>query len=317
MLIGVAPSSCTSKEDVRPDPAPQAPAPDAWNQAAQDAAKPAEDASDAAEPVKSCAERAKALPGPTMVEVPAPDGSTYCMDRTEVTQGQYFMFLEAKGASPGGGPIRGDVTGQPPGCKLNVAYAPDPVSDSPGCRYAHGEPTAYDYLGNHPNHSVGCVDWCDAYMYCQWAGKRLCGRIGGGALDLEESTEATTSQWYNACSQGGKTAYAYGDEFEAGRCVDGIEPTEGVDESEALSLSQDVESKPQCNGSTRPFDQILNLSGSVAEWADGCTGPEVAGSGSCLAYAVLQQGFSFSCMSPLPTWRLTHIPELGFRCCLD
>jgi formylglycine-generating enzyme required for sulfatase activity len=250
-----------------------------------------------------------------MVEVPAPDGSTYCMDRTEVTQGQYFMFLEAKGAAPTGSP-RGDLTGQPEGCEHNIAFTPDTISGT--CRAEFRVETAFDYyLGNHPNHSVGCVDWCDAYMYCQWAGKRLCGRIGGGALDLEESTEAATSQWYNACSQGGKTAYAYGDEFEAGRCVDGIEPTEGVDESEALSLSQDVESKPQCNGSTRPFDQILNLSGSVAEWADGCTGPEVAGSGSCLAYAVLQQGFSFSCMSPLPTWRLTHIPELGFRCCLD
>jgi formylglycine-generating enzyme required for sulfatase activity len=316
MLIGVAPSSCTSKEDVRPDPAPQAPAPDAWNQAAQDAAKPNEDAPDTAESVKSCAERAKALPGPTMVEVPAPDGSTYCMDRTEVTQGQYFMFLEAKGAAPTGSP-RGDLTGQPEGCEHNIAFTPDTISGT--CRAEFRVETAFDYYhGNHPNHSVGCVDWCDAYMYCQWAGKRLCGRIGGGALDLEESTEATTSQWYNACSQGGKTAYAYGDEFEAGRCVDGIEPTEGVDESEVLSLSQDVESKPQCRGSTRPFDQILNLSGSVAEWADGCTGPEVAGSGSCLKYATLyEEAGRFACANVIPTWRLTHIPELGFRCCLD
>ena len=25
------------------------------------------------------------------------------------------------------------------------------------------------------------VDWCDAYAYCKWAGKYMCGKIGGGS----------------------------------------------------------------------------------------------------------------------------------------
>jgi len=33
------------------------------------------------------------LPGPAMVEVATPKGVKYCIDRTEVTQGQYQEFL--------------------------------------------------------------------------------------------------------------------------------------------------------------------------------------------------------------------------------
>ncbi len=33
------------------------------------------------------------LPGPAMVALPTPTGGTYCMDSTEVTQGQYLNFV--------------------------------------------------------------------------------------------------------------------------------------------------------------------------------------------------------------------------------
>ena len=33
--------------------------------------------------------------GAVMVEIPAPDGSTYCMDTTEATRGHYAEFLKA------------------------------------------------------------------------------------------------------------------------------------------------------------------------------------------------------------------------------
>lgn len=35
------------------------------------------------------------LPGPALVEVATPDGTRYCIDKTEVTQRDYFEFLDA------------------------------------------------------------------------------------------------------------------------------------------------------------------------------------------------------------------------------
>ena len=31
------------------------------------------------------------------------------------------------------------------------------------------------------------VDWCDAASFCQWSGKRLCGRLGPGTLDSKQA----------------------------------------------------------------------------------------------------------------------------------
>jgi hypothetical protein len=59
--------------------------------------------------------------------------------------------------------------------------------------------------------AVGCTNCCDATQFCKWAGKRLCGKIDGGALDMAQVADVHADQWYNACSGGGKTTYAYGD----------------------------------------------------------------------------------------------------------
>src|SRR5262249_6416251 len=87
-----------------------------------------------------------------MVEVPHPAG-TFCIDATEVTNGAYKAFLAA---SP-------DPSAQPAFCGWNTDYSPS------------------SFYGP-DDHPVVYVDWCDAYAYCEAAGKRLCGAIGGGAV---------------------------------------------------------------------------------------------------------------------------------------
>jgi formylglycine-generating enzyme required for sulfatase activity len=106
----------------------------------------------------------------TMVQLPA----GFWIDSTEVTRAQYRAWLQTK-------PTYG---GQPAECSWNDDY-------TPGCHWPAGE---------EPNHPVVCVDWCDAYAYCQGVGKRLCGKIGGGPNGIDDYADATKSQWYYACS---------------------------------------------------------------------------------------------------------------------
>ena len=60
-------------------------------------------------------------------------------------------------------------------------------------------------LNGSPFPVVG-VNWCQAYGFCKSAGKRLCGRIGGGANAFTDYASAAASQWYNACSKVGTQA---------------------------------------------------------------------------------------------------------------
>ena len=62
------------------------------------------------------------------------------------------------------------------------------------------------------------VNWCDAYAYCKWAGKALCGKIGGGPNLPADANYAPADAWYNACSEGGTRAYPYGATYDAAAC---------------------------------------------------------------------------------------------------
>src|SRR6185437_5545544 len=102
---------------------------------------------------------------------------------------------------------------------------------------------------------VVCVDWCDAQAYCAWAGKRLCGAIGGGpATTYGDPNE---SQWYNACSNGGTTSFPYGNDYVAGDCNGG-------------ATVAAVGTTPGCQGLTSPYFGIFDMSGNVKEWEDHC-----------------------------------------------
>jgi hypothetical protein len=105
--------------------------------------------------------------GPTMVQV----AGTFYIDSTEVTVAQYQVFLTAKGT---------DTSGQPSVCSYNTSYQPAQAL-SP------------------QNYPITNIDWCDALAYCTWAGKHLCGAIGGGPIAIANALTATKSQWFLAC----------------------------------------------------------------------------------------------------------------------
>jgi formylglycine-generating enzyme required for sulfatase activity len=154
---------------------------------------------------------------------------------------------------------------------------------------------------------MSCVGFCDALAFCEWAGKRLCGSTDGGPLPGAEAPTNDKSEWYLACSNGGKTKYPYGDAFEPGRCDSGGKDEPGRPAAES-----------QCAGLGTPFDAIKDLSGGMSEWEDDCV-PE----GSCRirgGSAGTQELDTLACTGDM---RLTAYLEastvatVGFRCCAD
>lgn len=127
--------------------------------------------------------------GPDMVRLP----EDFCIDKTEVTRGQYQAWLDT---SP-------STSGQTGACSGNNDF-------TPSCSWTPGSD------GNMP---VVCVDWCDAKAFCDGAGKRLCGRIGdGGGYPFESYDDASVSEWHAACTSGGSYDYPYGNDLDTTLC---------------------------------------------------------------------------------------------------
>jgi sulfatase modifying factor 1 len=158
-----------------------------------------------------------ALPtgGPAKVEIAA----GFCIDATEVTRTQCQAWLAM---TPG-------TSGQVSACAWNDTYVP-------GCYWRPGT------KGDHP---VVCVDWCDAFAYCQGVGERLCGKVEGGTNGFYDVDNASTSQWYPACS--------YGDTYEDAACHSRKNDPETTLEVGALASCQF-------------YLGVFDLSGSVWEW---------------------------------------------------
>jgi hypothetical protein len=220
----------------------------------------------------------KSTRGPSIVLIQSAF-AYYCIDSTEVTNGDYRAFLT-------------DVRTQPPTqdawCTWNTDFEPFSAAD--------GSTTGA------PEEPVRGVDWCDAYAYCNWAGKHLCGLIGGGPNQYQNFTRADTSEWFNACSDYGALEYPYGTTYDARACA-------GADSPRGLGA---VGTLPMCKTPTGAFD----LSGNVWEWEDSCTAATGA-SDTCRArggsYETGAALLSCDGDSALP--RSTVDATLGFRCC--
>lgn len=117
--------------------------------------------------------------------------TTYCIDVTEVTVGQFAEFLAAPGAPFDAPAFCADLALSRPAPDTN----PD-VKDLP----------------------VRAVQWCFAHAYCRWAGKRLCGAIGkAGSYDVPTDGR---SEWTFACQNGATvTKYSYGTSYDPAACT--------------------------------------------------------------------------------------------------
>ena len=212
-----------------------------------------------------------------------PAGARVCVDATPVTRDQYASFVAA--SVP--------LTGQLAGCESNTSWTPVGTSAT----------------GDTPVHGV---DWCDAWAFCAWAGKTLCGGFPGAAPPMGEGDAGLThgladavvgdrdaSAYPWACEGGDKAlTYPYGNDFDGKQCYQqlfgtGPEPVP-------------VRSKG-CEGG---FDGLFDLVG-IDEWIDSCANGRcnVAGGQGCRGSNNLPADLSTGGFYPY----LSSV--VGFRCC--
>jgi formylglycine-generating enzyme required for sulfatase activity len=204
--------------------------------------------------------------GPRQVVVSIAGGDTYCIDATEVTNGQYATFLAS-------------------------APAPSLLPDSCGGKTSFVPAAGWPYLFPDDAMPVVWVDWCDAYAFCAWAGKKLCGKDSTG----------TTSRWVQACEGTADFDYPYGDSYLPGMCND--------HGSSALPVGTMV----TCAGG---YSGIMDMSGNVAEWDTSCgttNGADTCGVRGGAFDAT--QGWALKCRSSQDQPRTTGFANVGFRCC--
>ncbi len=213
--------------------------------------------------------------GPQMVEA-----GDICIDSTEVTNAHYAEFLADEAF----------VANAPPECDWNDTF----VQDRDGPTEANAK------------YPVVWVDWCDAHAFCQWAGKRLCGRVGGGATPWTGYADAEESEWFAACSHGGETVYPYGNDYDEFACS-------GRDSGGAFGPVVPVGDYSGCVGGSTG---LLHMSGNAGEWENSCGGApfvscRVRGGSSASNSGALR------CDDAVSLARNAKDPWTGIRCCAD
>jgi formylglycine-generating enzyme required for sulfatase activity len=203
-----------------------------------------------------------------------PVDSDFCIDSTEVTVQAYALFTVA-----------------------NALTVPDA-----GARCSYVNDLTPGALQGDVLEPQVQIDWCDAFMYCQWAKKRLCGSRDGGALPNGNQLSASNA-WLAACSHDGTRAYAYGSVWDAGACNDN-----GIN-----GVVEPVATFPACVGG---FPGIYDMTGNAREWIDSCSADK-DNSDNCL---IMGGDYTNDHNGSVCTQNVTHNRDYtgdstGFRCC--
>ncbi|EDM77256.1 hypothetical protein PPSIR1_17390 [Plesiocystis pacifica SIR-1] len=200
------------------------------------------------------------------------------IDATEVRVADYAAFLDA-----------GPILDLPADCDANQTYVPNDWDAQ---------------FNGDQDEPVVWVDWCDAYAFCEWQGKHLCGAVGGGA-GSPALLDDLTSEWYRACVGESLTnAYPYGPGHIPGLC------NENGDREMDGPLP--VGAAPGCEGG---LAGLFDMSGNVWEWTNSCDDQE----GTCL-----RRGGGYSTEPSLAACDISSLrtrdyqwKNTGLRCCAD
>lgn len=229
--------------------------------------------------------------GPAMVGLPG----GYCIDSTEVTHAQYEAWLAT---NP-------DLALQDQkDCAWNTSFAADASCMALGCTGTK--------CADKPQE---CVDWCDARAYCASVGKHLCGKIGGGAVDYAKFADATTDQWYRACTSNGANQYPYGNSYDSKAC----NGDQGFFSGAARAVAT-VASFPRCQSTLAAYAGIYDLSGNLEEWEDACDGTGPTAHCRIRGGLFMEPNTSYTaqnlrCDHAGSTLRNAVYSFMGFRCC--
>lgn len=216
-----------------------------------------------------------------MAELELSPDEAFCVDYLEVTVADYSEFVQDVPV-----PLTDEL---PEACAFKVTHAPDQLA---------GDPTL----------PITFVDWCDAFAFCDWAGKRLCGGAGGGALRQSDQNDVARSLWFRACTRTATSGYPYGAEYEPAACNGG-------------DLTVGSPPGPLTAGSLydcASWEGVLDLSGNVTEWEDSCDGDE-GGSDLCSVRggSFASEAEELRCDGDDARERSARMADLGFRCCVD
>jgi sulfatase modifying factor 1 len=215
--------------------------------------------------------------GPEMVAVVS-GGSSFCIDRTEVTNDQFAAFLASGFRAESGD------AGAP--CAPDASYVPSSSWPPPAAR------------GDHP---VRDLTWCASRAFCIWAGKRLCGARGSKrALDVALIGQPELDEWTAACGAPDGRAFPYGTTYAPGAC-------NGADKN--ILNTVPTGTLPGCAASEgAPRD----LSGNVWEWIDACEA-----NGRCYAHggAYNSPAAELTCAMKIGAGSDASLATVGFRCC--
>jgi formylglycine-generating enzyme required for sulfatase activity len=229
----------------------------------------------------------------------------YYIDATEVTQRQYQGFLATNPTTEG----------LPYACAFDTDLKPNGICMNldPYCHEC-GHPDEWQNCDWCPDSPQTCVDWCDAYAFCEAVGKRLCGKIGGGTvpLPLESLNDPSVSEYYNACSSGGVNTYPYGGDFYYSNACLGFDAGYGCGNYSCSPIW--VSEEFWCVSPEPGYEGVFGLTGNAAEWTDSCATTNVC---AVRGGSVASEEPDLRCESVDFRLRQGVSGHTGFRCCSD
>jgi len=217
---------------------------------------------------------------------------TISIDPVETTRAQYLRFTKAMDGKT--------LPGLPVGCSFKSGHAPQ----------IGGWPLLSESDAHLP--ATG-TDWCDAWAYCRWAGKRLCGKPGGGgAVAYDEASfsapaegKRVDNEWSLACNGGGAREWSFGATWNDSVCA--------TKKNNVVGTLSAVGSHPDC----RTPEGLLDMNGNVHERIDSCTeGKGFDDKCMFVGGAITTWGTTADC-GGFYAFRGTRNDLIGFRCCAD